>query len=157
MTMLANQDAEKDDYPVSIYPNRTVNRVSVVVKPTCGLELGKGMAIILGFSNPTISSTSHGDLVPKLERVETVFVHCNLAQNNFTQDSSLVFSFVPNSAFGTQLHEKPTFPIWRQTRKTSGIREIDIWFTDQIYRPLEIEDNIFVEIQLVESKFISKG
>ena len=63
---------------------------------------------------------------------------------------------MPDSTFGTQLHEKPTFPIWRQTRKTSGIREIDIWFTDQIYRPLEIEDNIFVEIQ-VKSKFISKG
>ena len=64
--------------------------MSVVVKPNCGLELGKGMANILGFSNPSVSSTSHGDLVPGLERVETVLVHCNVSQNNFTQDSSLV-------------------------------------------------------------------
>ena len=92
-----------------------------------------------------------------MERVETVLVHCNLAQNDFTQDSSLIFTFVPYSTFGTKLHEKPRFPLWRHTRKTGEIREIDIWFTDQLYRPLEIEDNILIEIQLVESKFISKS
>lgn len=157
LVMMTNKDAAKDDYPISIYPNPTLNRVSVVVKPDCSLVLGKGMAHVLGFSNHTITTTSHGDLVPKLERVEAVLVHCNLAQNNFTQDSSLIFSFVPDSAFTTQLHQKPNFPLWRQTRKNSEIREIDIWFTDQLYRPLQIEDNILIEIQLAPMTFISNA
>ena len=151
MAMVQNGDAVKDDYPISIYSNPTFNRVTVTVKPNFEFIMGQGMAGVLGYSNPVITSTSNGDLVPKLERVEAVLVHCNLAQNSFTQDSSLIFSFVPDNIFGSQLHQKPNFPLWRQTRKTHET-EIDIWFTDQLYRPLEIEDNILIEIQLTQSK-----
>lgn len=152
MTMIQQNDAEKEDYPISIYPNSTYNRVSITMKPNFKLILGQGMARVLGFSENTITSSSNGDFVPKLERVETVLVHCNLAQNSFTQDSSLIFSFVPDNVFGSQLHQKPNFPLWRQTTKNSEISEIDIWFTDQLYRPLEIEDNLLIEIQLTLSK-----
>lgn len=155
LKMIANNDAPRDDYPISIYANPTFNRVSIVIKSDCELLLEDGMAHILGFSNLTVTNTSHGDLVPMVERVETVLVHCNLAQNTFTQDSSLIFSFVPDSSFGTQLHQKPNFPLWRKTRKNSEISEIDVWFTDQLYRPLEIEDNILVEIQLVPQSNIN--
>ena len=154
MQMIANKDTTKDDYPISIYSNSTLNRVSIVTRPGCKIDLSDGMAEFLGFSDGVINNSSHGDLVPKIERVETVMVHCNVAQNNFTQDSNLIFSFVPDTPFGTQLHKRPNFPLWRQARKNSDIREIDIWFTDQLYRPLEIEDNILVEIQLAPKSFI---
>jgi hypothetical protein len=152
MTMLANGGTK--DYPISIYANPTINRVSVICKEGCTLTFKRGLAKLLGFSNPVITESTHGDLVPQIERVEAVMVHCSLAQNNFTQDSSLIFSFVPDSPFGTQLYQKPNFPLWRQTRKNSDIREINIWFTDQVYRPLEIEDNILVEIQLASRNLI---
>jgi hypothetical protein len=151
MTMRVNNDSEN---LIRIFSNVTYNRVSIVVGLNCKLVLGDGIAKVLGFSNPTIINQSHGDLVPMIERVDVVLVHCNLAQNNFTQDSSLIFSFVPDSAFGTQLHQKPSFPLWRQTRQNSEITEIDIWFTDQLYRPLEIEDNILVELNLTSHIFI---
>lgn len=153
MKMIAEKDGTNEDFPISIYPNTVYNRVSIVLKSGFQLILSRGMANVLGFSNQLITNTSTGDLVPQIERVEVVMVHCNMAQNNFTQDSSLIYSFVPNSAYGTQLHQRPRFPIWRQARKTSE-RSIDIWFTDQLYRPLEIEDNILVEIQLAPKSFI---
>ena len=137
-----------DDTSITFYPNTVYNRVSVHIADNYKLILAEGLAKMLGFSNATIDRTCHGDLVPSMERVEAVLVHCNLAQNTFTLDSSLIFSFVPDRSYGEQLHQKPNFPLWRPTRKNSEIREIDIWFTDQLYRPLEIEDNVLIEINL---------
>ncbi len=137
-----------DDTSITLYPNRVYNRVSIHIDNGFKLTLGKGLAKMLGFSFLIIDRTCHGDLVPSMERVEAVLVHCNLAQNTFTLDSSLIFSFVPDKSYGEQLHQKPNFPLWRPTRKNSEIREINVWFTDQLYRPLEIEDNVLVEINL---------
>lgn len=155
MVMIANNDATEDHFPVDIYPNFNLNRVSIVVKPDCGLVLGEGMAKVLGFSDPTIKTTSHGDLVPKLERVRVVLVHCSLTQNNHAQSSSLIYSFVPRGTFGTELSQEPNHLKWKPTRTTSDVREIDVWFTDQQYRPLEIEDDIYVEIQIAPENFAS--
>ena len=35
--------------------------------------------------------------MPKLESVEVVLVHCNLANNNYQQASKVLFAFVPNN------------------------------------------------------------
>jgi hypothetical protein len=156
MIMLAKKDAVKDDYPISIYQNFTYNKVSITVKPNCELILGIGMAKVLGFSNLTVTNDSHGDLTPKLERVNNILVHCSLAKNNFAQSSSLIYSFVPDGEFGYLLHKEPRFPMWRSARRCSEW-SIDVWFTDQKNRPLEIEDDVLIEIQIVPKSFVSNA
>ena len=37
-----------------------------------------------------------GEIVPKLESIEVVLVHCNLVKNDYEQMSKVLFSFVPN-------------------------------------------------------------
>ena len=36
-----------------------------------------------------------GEVVPKLETVEIVLVHCNLVNNNYQQASKVLCTFVP--------------------------------------------------------------
>ena len=50
-------------------------------------------------SNNTIDRTKDRELVPKLEVVEIVLVHCKLVNNNYQQASKVLFTFVPNKQF----------------------------------------------------------
>ena len=38
-----------------------------------------------------------------LEIVELVLVHCNLVNNDYQQDTRILFTFVPNKTFGSLL------------------------------------------------------
>ena len=51
---------------------------------------------LLGSSKKVIDKNRNGELLPKLETVEVVLVHCNLINNNYQQASKVLFTFVPN-------------------------------------------------------------
>ena len=55
---------------------------------------------LLGSSNKEIDHNKNGEIVPRLETVEVVSVHCNLVNNNYQQATKLLFTFVPNKQFG---------------------------------------------------------
>ena len=40
----------------------------------------------------------------QLEITEVVLIHCNIVNNNYHQDSRVLFIFVPNKAFGQLLN-----------------------------------------------------
>ena len=46
--------------------------------------------------------------MPHLEITEVVFVHCNIAINDYQQDSRVLYMFVPNKPFGSLLEISPT-------------------------------------------------
>ena len=54
---------------------------------------------LLGSSEKVIDKNKNGELVPRLETVEVVLVHCNLVNNNYQQASKALFTFVPNKQF----------------------------------------------------------
>ena len=56
---------------------------------------------------PVIDTTKNGENVPKLGIVKNVLVFCSLVENVYLQDSKLLFSFVPNSRFGSLLSITP--------------------------------------------------
>ena len=87
-----------------------------------------------------------GGDVPKLESVEVVLVHCNLVNNNYQQVSKVLFTFVPNKQFGQLITISPHSLTMLKT-SNSEFPFIQVWFTDQNNRPLEI-DNI-VDITLI--------
>ena len=79
--------------------------------------------------------------MPHLEITEVVLVHCDIVNNNYQQDSRVLYTFVPNKPLGSLLEISPTNHIFLKTFN-SEYDEIKVWFTDQNSKKLEIEDRI---------------
>ena len=100
---------------------------------------------LLGSTKKVIDKNENGELAPKLETVEVVLVHCNLVNNNYQQASKALFTFVPNKQFGKLITIAPHSPSILKTTNAE-FSFIEIWFTDQNNRPLEIEDNVNITL-----------
>ena len=90
-----------------------------------------------------ITRDKNGENVPHLEVFELVLVHCNLVNNYYQQNSRILYTFVPNTTFGSLLDILPTNHIFLKTFN-SEFQETKIWFTDQTSKPLEVKDRINV-------------
>ena len=110
------------------------------------------MNIVLNFLTPEtmkllrstenkIPKDKNGENVPHLEITEVILVHCNIVNNNYQQDSRLLYTFVPYKPFGSLLEISPKNHIFLKTFN-SEYDEIKVWFTDQNSQPLEEEDRI---------------
>ena len=64
-----------------------------------------------------------------------------MVNNDYQQDSRVLYTFVPNKPFGTLLELFPTNYIFLKTFN-SEYNEIEVWFTDQNSKSLEIDDRI---------------
>ena len=96
---------------------------------------------LLGSTENKITKDKNGENVPYLEITEVVLVHCNMANNDYQQDSRALYTFVPNKSSGSLLIIYPSNHIFLKTFN-SEYDEIIVWFTDQNIQPLEIEDRI---------------
>ena len=54
-----------------------------------------------------ITKGKNGENVPHLEIVELVLIYCNFVNNNYQQDSRILYTFVPNKPFGSLLEISP--------------------------------------------------
>ena len=70
-----------------------------------------------------------------------ILVYCNLVNNDYQQDSGILYRFVPNKPFGNLSEISPTKHIFLKTFN-SEFQEIKVWLTDQTSKPLEVEDKI---------------
>ena len=105
---------------------------------------------VLG-DRPIIDTTKNGENVPRPEIVRNVLVFCNLVENVYLQDNKLLFSFVPNSRFGSLLSIIPQ--VLKYCDAVDSIFDyIEILFADQNGRPLEIDDDITVTI-IIKNKY----
>ena len=100
---------------------------------------------LLGSNESKITKDNNGENVPHLEVVELVLVHCNLVNNDYQQNSRILFTFVPNKAFGSLLEISPKNHVFLKTFN-SEFQQIKIWFTDQTSKPLKVEDRIHVTL-----------
>ena len=96
---------------------------------------------LLGSTESKITKDKNGENVPHLEIVELVLVHCNLVNIDYQQDSRILYTFVPNKTFGSLLVISPTNHVFLKTFY-SEFQAINIWFTDQTSKPLEVEDKM---------------
>ena len=88
---------------------------------------------------------TNSELVPKLESVDLVLVHCNVVNNSYQQASKVLFMFVPNKKYGQLITVSPETLIMLKAVNTE-FSFIEIWFTDQDNRPLEIEDGVNISL-----------
>ena len=79
--------------------------------------------------------------MPKLESIETILVHCNLIQNDYQHTWKILFIFVPDKEFGQIINISPHSLNMMNTVNTE-FYSVEVWFTDQTSKTLEIEDNV---------------
>ena len=94
---------------------------------------------LLGSTESKITKDKNGENVPHLEITEVVLVHCNIVNNDYQQDSRVLYIFVPNKSFGSLLDISPSNHIFLLKTFNSEYDEIIVWLTDQNSQPLEIE------------------
>ena len=93
---------------------------------------------LLGNTENKINKDKNSRNVPHLESTEVVLVHCNIVNNDYQQDSRVLYTFVPNKPFGSLVEISPTNHIFLKTFN-SEYDEIIVCFTDQNSQPLKIE------------------
>ena len=96
---------------------------------------------LLGSTKNKITKDKNGEYVPHLEITEGVLVHCNIVNNDYQQDSRVLYKFVPDKPFGSLLETSPINHIFLKIFN-SEYDKTKLWFTDQNSQPLEIEDRI---------------
>ena len=94
---------------------------------------------LLGSIKNKITKDKNGENVPHIEITEVVLVHCNIVNNDYQQESQVLYTFVPNKSFGSLLSISLSNHIFLKTFN-SEYDEIKAWFTSQDSQPLEIED-----------------
>ena len=132
-----------DNPSIRMYINRIGNRITFKIKNGYYLELLTPETMkLLGSTESKKTKDKNGENVPHLEIVELVLVHCNLVNNDYQQDSRILYTFVPNKTFGSLLEILPTNQVFLKKK----IQEVKIWFTDQTSKPLELEDKINITL-----------
>ena len=95
-----------------------------------------------------IEKDKNRENVPKLESAEVFFVHFNLVKNDYQHKSKVLFTFVPNKHFGQLINVSPHSLTMMNTVNTE-FSSVEVWFTDQISKALEIEDNVNLTLIIV--------
>ena len=131
-----------DNPPIIIYVNRIENRIMFKIKSGYYLELLTPETMkLLGSTESKITKAKNAEKIPNLEVIELVLIHCNLVNNDYQQDSRILYTFVPSKT----LEISSTNHVFLKTFN-SEFQEIKIWFTDQTGKPLEVEDRINVTL-----------
>ena len=140
--ILKNHGENTDKPLIQIYVNKIDNRITFKIKNGYSLELlTKETMKLLGSTKNKITKDKNGENLPHLEITEVVLVHCNMVNNDYQQDSRVLYTFVPNKSFGSLIDISPSNHMFLKTFN-SEYDEIVVWFTDQNSKPLEIEDRI---------------
>ena len=107
--ILKKHSESVDNSSIRMYIDRIENRITFKIKNGYYLELLTPETMkLLGSTESKITKDKNSENVPHLEIVELVLVHCNLVNNDYQQDSRILFTFVPNKSFGSLLEISPT-------------------------------------------------
>ena len=107
--ILKKHNESVDNPLIRIYVNKIENRITFEIKSRYYLDLLTPETMkLLGSTESKITKDKNGENVPHLEVVELVLVHCNLVNNDYQQDPRILYTFLPNKAFGSLLEISPT-------------------------------------------------
>ena len=62
---------------------------------------------LLGSTKSKVTKNENGENRPQLEIAEVVLIHCNIVNNDYQQDSRVLYTFVPNESFVQLLNISP--------------------------------------------------
>ena len=132
--------------PIQIYTNKIKSRIVSKLRTGCKLEfLTPETMKLLGSTKKDVDKVKDGEDIPELESVEVVLMRCNLVTNRYQQVSKVLFTFVPNKKF-RQLIAISSHLLTMLKATNAEFQSIQLWFTDQNNRPLEIEDSLNITL-----------
>ena len=127
---------------IQIYASKIQNRIIFKIKNGYKLELLTPETMkLLRSTKKVANKDKNGENVSKIESVEVVLVHCNLVKNDYQHTSKVLFMFVPDKKFGKLINISPHAFTMMNTVNTEFC-SVEVWFTDQASKALEIEDNV---------------
>ena len=96
---------EKSENPsIIIYVSKIENRTTFKIKTGYYLKLLTPETMkLLGSTESKITKDKNGENAPHLEITEVVLDQCNIVNNDYQQDSKVLYTFVPNKLFGSLL------------------------------------------------------
>ena len=113
-----------------IYVNKIENRITFKIKTGYYLDLFTPETMkLLESTKSKITKDKNGEKVHHLEITKVIFVHCNIANNNYQQDSWVLYIFVLDKSFGQLLNISPKNVIFLKNLN-SEFSFIEVWFTD---------------------------
>ena len=131
---------------ITIYVNKMKNKIKFKIRIGYYFELLTPETLKLLWSTRSeIIMNENSKNVPHLEITEVVLVYCNIVRNNYRHDWRAFYIFVPNKSFGELLDTSPKNFIFLKTFN-SEFSCIEVWFTDQNFKLLEIEDKINITL-----------
>ena len=67
----------------------------------------------VGSAKSKITKDENVENVPYIEITEVVLVHCNIVENDYQQDSRVLYTFVSNKSFGQLLDISPKIYVFK--------------------------------------------
>ena len=129
-----------------IYVNKIENRITFEIKTGYYLELLTPKTMkLLGNPGNKITKEVNGKNVSHLEITEALLFHCDIFNNDYQNDSRVLYTFVPNKSVGQLLDILPHNFIFSKAFN-SELSYIEVWFTDHNFKKLEIEDKINITL-----------
>ena len=149
--IIEKHEAVTDNLSIMVYINKIGNRITFEIKTGYYLELLTPETMkLLGSTKSKITKDENGENVFHLEITEIVLIQCNIVHNVYQQDSKILCIFVPNKSFGQLLDISPQNFTFLETFN-SEYSYIEVWFTDQISKPLEIKETINLTLAINEN------
>jgi hypothetical protein len=106
-------------------------------------SFSKSLGISPGTYPPTnvgVFYNINGQFSPIIESTSNIYVTCNLVNTNaLTPFAKVLYTFSPTVAFGSQIQEKPFFPLFMQVAD-GYYQDVVITLRDENYQPLNIRD-----------------
>ena len=87
--------------------------------------------------------------VSHLEITEVVLMHCNIVNENYQQNSRVMYTFVPDKSFGKLLDIIRNYSLKNSIflkNFDSEFSYIEMWFTDQNSKLIDICDRINITL-----------
>ena len=115
-----------------IYVNKIEKRITFKIKTGYFLKLlMPETKNLLGSTKSNITKDENDENVPRLEITEVVLIHCDIVNNDYQQDSRVLYTFVLDRSFGQLMDiSQKCFIFWKTFN--SEFSNTKAWLTDQI-------------------------
>ena len=135
-----------DNSSIMICVNKIENNIMFKIKTGYYFELLTPETIkLLRSTKSKIAKDKSGANLTHLEITEVVLKNCNIVSKYYHQDSRVLYIFVPNKSLGQLLAISSKNSIFLKTLN-SDFSYIEVQFTDQNSKPLQIEDKINITL-----------
>ena len=107
--ILKKHGEDIDKPSVQIYVNKIENRVTFKVKNGYSLEfLTPETVKLLGSTKNEITKYKNSENVPHIEIIDVVLNHCNVVNDDYQEDSKVLYTFLLNKPLGSLLEISQT-------------------------------------------------